>query len=473
MSKIKKLKHRLITKPMQWIKFISIAVLYILFIIWDGNYWFLWGLLLIFDIYILNIIPWNIWKRSKNIFLKKILEWIDAFIFALFAVYFIHIFAFQHYEIPTSSLEKTLLVGDYLFVSKVSYGPRLPNTPLSIPIVHNTLPIINIKSYFNYPYWSYKRLKGLGSIKRGDLVVFNFPAGDTVALKYQNADYHYLVNQYGWELVNKNEKIFGKIVNHPVDRRENYVKRCIGMPGDSLQIINNIVYINGIALPFPKHVQFNFFVETKGKLISEKQFRDLGINKADQIICNDFNYATFLFNFLGIKSNKNDDFNPIYCLPLTKKALFFLKRKKIVKSIHIESNFFVENMYPYKNKLGWTKDNYGPVWIPRKRETIVLNEKNLSLYKRCIVNYEGNTLYQDNNNHKIYINNRETYRYTFKYDYYFMMGDNRHNSLDSRSWGFVPEDHIIGKPLLILMSIDKDRSWLEGKIRWERVFRFL
>jgi signal peptidase I len=456
------------TTKSQWIKFAIIILLYLLFVIWDHNYWLLIGILFIFDIYISKIIPWDAWKQSENKTLKKIADWADAIIFALVAVYFINIFIFQNYKIPTSSLEKTLLVGDYLFVSKVNYGPRVPNTPLAFPLAHHTLPVINTKSYSDWPYWDYKRLKGLGSVKRNDIVVFNFPAGDTVALNLQNRDYYDLVNQAGWNRVNSDKRIFGEIVYRPVDRRENYVKRCIGMPGDSLQIINNSVYINGTELATPKKAQFNYFVETSGNLLSEKQFRKLGVSKDDQLLYNRASDAILIFDFLGIKPNETDNYNPVYRIPLTQDAYAFLQRSGWARSIHIEPDAFGGPTYPYEYETGWTRDNFGPLWIPKKGETIVLNEKNIALYKRCIVNYEGNTLHWNGN--KIFINSIPSNSYTFKYDYYFMMGDNRHNSLDSRCWGFVPEDHIVGTPLLVWMSIDKDRGWFDGRIRWNRIF---
>jgi signal peptidase I len=456
------------TTKFQWIKFAIISLLYLLFVIWDHNYWLLIGILLIFDIYISKIIPWDAWKQSKNKTLKKIADWADAIIFALVAVYFINIFIFQNYKIPTSSLEKTLLVGDYLFVSKVNYGPRVPNTPLAFPLTHHTLPVVNTKSYSNWPYWDYKRLKGLYSVKRDDIVVFNFPAGDTVALNRQDKDYYDLVNQAGWNRVNSDKRIFGDIVYRPVDRRENYVKRCIGMPGDSLQIIDNIVYINGTELPTPKKAQFNYFVETSGNLLSEKQFRKLGVSKDDQLLYNRASDALLVFDFLGIEPNETGNYNPVYRMPLTQEACAFLQRSSWTRSIHIEPEVFGGPTYPYDYETGWTRDNFGPLWIPEKGETIVLNDKNIALYKRCIVNYEGNTLHW--NGDKIFINSVPANSYTFKYDYYFMMGDNRHNSLDSRCWGFVPEDHIVGTPLLVWMSIDKDRGWFDGKIRWNRIF---
>jgi signal peptidase I len=453
----------------QWFKFGMLSILLILFAIWDHNFWLLIGLLLVFDIYISKIIPWDGWKNSKNPFLKSVADWTDAIVFALVAVYFINIFIFQNYKIPTSSLEKTLLVGDYLFVSKVNYGPRVPNTPLAFPLTHHTLPIANTKSYSDWPHWDYKRLKGFGNVKREDIVVFNFPAGDTVSLNHQDRDYHELVSQYGWEQVNSNKKAFGDIVYRPVDRRENYVKRCIGMPGDSLQIIDNQVYINSIVLQTPPKAQFNYFVETTGNLLTEKQFRKLDISKDDQRLYNREANAQLIFEFLGIQVNETGNFNPVYRLPLTREGYNFLQKSGWARSIHIEPDAFGGQTYPYGYDTGWTRDNFGPLWIPKKGETIVLDENNLALYTRCIVNYEGNTLHRDGNT--IFLNGIPANSYTFKYDYYFMMGDNRHNSLDSRYWGFVPEDHIVGTPLLIWMSLDKDRGWMDGKIRWNRIFK--
>jgi len=453
----------------QWIKFTLIAIVYLLFVIWVQNFWLLAGILVIFDIYISRIIQWGAWKRSNNVAVRKIADWVDAIVFALVAVYIINILIFQNYKIPSSSLEKTLLVGDYLFVSKVSYGPRIPNTPLAFPLTHHTLPILNIKSYSDWPHWDYKRLKGFGHVKRGDIVVFNFPAGDTVALKVQNPDYYDLVyNRYSWDWVHSDKNTFGDIVYRPVDRRENYVKRCIGMPGDTLQIINNVVYINGAELPAPKKVQFAYFVETQGNLFTEKQFRKLDVSRDEQFLYNRMGEASLVFDRLGIERNEKGDFNPVYRIPLTQEALRFLEKSGWAKSIRIEPAEFGGPTYPYGYITGWNRDNFGPLWIPKKGETIVLNERNLALYTRCIVNYEGNTLRKNEN--KIFINGIPANSYTFRYDYYFMMGDNRHNSLDSRCWGFVPEDHIVGKPLLIWLSIDKDRDWLDGKIRWNRIF---
>jgi signal peptidase I len=459
------------TKKTKWIKFAIVSILYLAFSIWDNNYWLLLGEIVIFDIYISKFIPWSGWKKSENKTLRVIADWADTIIFALIAVYFINIFIFQMYKIPSSSLEKTLLVGDYLFVNKLSYGPRVPNTPLAFPLTHHTLPFLNIRSYSHWPYWNYKRLKGLGSVKRNDIVVFNFPAGDTVALKVQNSDYHELVYRNGWERVNTDKRIFGDVVYRPVDRRENYVKRCIGLPGDSLQIIENQVYIDGKLLPAPKKIQFNYFVETQGPFFTEKQFRQLDVSKDDRFLLKEGVYTQKDFDNLGISKNENGHYNPVYRIPLTQDAVNLIKKNGWARSIRIEPDFEGGGTYPYNYNTGWTRDNFGPIWIPKKGETIVLNDENLALYTRCIVNYEGKTLRRSEN--KIYINGTPANSYTFEYDYYFMMGDNRHNSLDSRCWGFVPEDHIVGQPILIWMSIDKDRSLFDGKIRFERLFKLV
>ena len=263
----------------QWIKFSIATVLYLLFTLWMQNPWLLLGELLIVDIYLTKFVPWGAWKKSKNPTVQNILSWVDDIVFALVAVYMINIFIFQNYQIPSSSLEKSLLVGDYLFVSKLSYGPRVPNTPISFPLVQNTLPILNCKSYLDWPEWGYKRVKGLGHVKRDDIVVFNFPAGDTIAVKQQNPDYYTLVEEYGRERILLDKTTFGEVMYRPVDKRENYVKRCVGMPGDSLQIIDNQIYINGKAAKNPEKLQFNYFVETNGSPITEEQFRLMDVSK--------------------------------------------------------------------------------------------------------------------------------------------------------------------------------------------------
>lgn len=452
----------------QWIKFSIATVLYLLFALWMQNAWLLLGVILLVDIFLTKYIPWGAWKKSKNPKVRNILEWVDDIIFALVAVYFINIFIFQNYQIPSSSLEKSLLVGDYLFVSKLSYGPRVPNTPLSFPLVQNTLPFFNCKSYLEWPSWDYKRVKGMGEVKRNDIVVFNFPAGDTIALYQQNPDYYSLIEQYGRDRIHLDKASFGEVMYRPVDKRENFVKRCIGMPGDMLEVRDNKVYIDGNMTEDPEHMQLNYFVETNGSLLTEEQFRLLEVNKDERgMISGGDNLS-----YLGFTPNDNGQYNPVYSIPLTKQALEKAKKLPVVKNIIIQPDIFGGDIfYPVDYRTGWTRDNYGPVWIPKKGESIELTEKNLAVYKRCIKNYENNSL--EVKDGVIYINGEAATSYTFKYDYYFMMGDNRHRSADSRSWGFVPEDHVVGKPILIWLSLDKDRSFFDGGIRWNRMFRMV
>lgn len=457
----------------QYIKFAIAAVLYGLFILWMQNGWLALGYILLADIYLTKYIPWGAWKKTNNPTLKSIYDWIDDIIFALVAVYFINLFIFQNYQIPSSSLEKSLLVGDYLFVSKVSYGPRVPNTPLSFPLVQNTLPILNCKSYLDWPSWDYKRVAGLGQIQRNDIVVFNFPAGDTVATLQQNPDYYTLVQMYGREAVRMNKQSFGEIIYRPVDKRENYVKRCVGLPGDSLSIRNNQVYINGKAAQNPKNMQLNYFVETETPL-TETMFRNWGVSRDDYMPygqpCTVTDPETL--SFLGFQPNANGAYNLVYRFPMTETMVAQVKKLPSVKKVIVEPEIIGGTMYyPVDYDNGWTRDNYGPIWIPKRGATIELTPENLALYRRCIKNYEHNELEEKDG--VVYINGEKATTYTFQYDYYWMMGDNRHNSADSRSWGFVPEDHIVGKPIMIWLSLDKDRSLFDGGIRWNRLFRWV
>ena len=457
----------------QYIKFAIAAVLYGLFILWMQNGWLALGYILLADIYLTKYIPWGAWKKTNNPTLKRIYDWIDDILFALVAVYFINLFIFQNYQIPSSSLEKSLLVGDYLFVSKVSYGPRVPNTPLSFPLVQNTLPIFNCKSYLDWPSWDYKRVAGLGQIQRNDIVVFNFPAGDTVATLQQNPDYYTLVQMYGREAVRMNKQSFGEIIYRPVDKRENYVKRCVGLPGDSLSIRNNQVYINGKAAQNPKNMQLNYFVETETPL-TETMFRNWGVSRDDYMPygqpCTVTDPETL--SFLGFQPNANGAYNLVYRFPMTEAMVAQVKKLPSVKKVIVEPEIIGGTMYyPVDYDNGWTRDNYGPIWIPKRGATIELTPENLALYRRCIKNYEHNELEEKDG--VVYINGEKATTYTFQYDYYWMMGDNRHNSADSRSWGFVPEDHIVGKPIMIWLSLDKDRSLFDGGIRWNRLFRWV
>ena len=452
----------------QWVKFGLWTVVYVLFCIWMQSMIMLLGVIIITDIFLTKLIPWGAWKRSKNPSMRKTLELVDDILFALIFVYIINLFIFQNYQIPTSSLEKSLLVGDYLFVSKVSYGPRVPNTPISFPLVQNTLPVLNTKSYIEWPRWGYKRVPGLGKVKRNDIVVFNFPAGDTIALNMQNPDYYSLLQDYGRDAIHLNKATFGEVMYRPVDKRECYVKRCIGMPGDSLSVVNNQVVINNEEMENPEGMQLNYFVETDGSFITPEQFRQMDISRSDQKMAGQNVVA-----HLGFQADASGRFNPVYHLPLTKKSLNYLRNLATIRQIIVEPDgLFGSSTYPLDYPTGWTRDNYGPIWIPSKGATIELTPLNLAVYHRCIRNYENNSL-DIAADGKVFINGEETTTYTFAMDYYFMMGDNRHNSADSRSWGFVPEDHIIGKPIMVWMSFNKDRGLFNGGIRWNRIFRMV
>ena len=482
----------------QWIKFAIITVLYLAFLVWVKSWLGLIVLPFIFDIYISKKIPWGFWKKSKNPAVRNIMSWVDAIVFALVAVYFVNIYVFQNYQIPSSSLEKSLLVGDYLYVSKFSYGPRVPNTPLSMPLAQHTLPLVNTKSYIEWPQWDYKRVPGLGKVKRNDIVVFNFPAGDTVATNYQQTDFYSLAYNEGQRmypnpvnmdsltrkqqravydlyynagrnLILSNPKMYGDVVVRPVDRRENYVKRCVGLPGDTLEIRDAQVYIDGKPLENPEDMQLNYLVQTTGPYITEDMFRELGISKDDQAMVTN---ESLLMEMGLTHRDAQGRLAPTYDLPLTKKMLETLSaNKKLVSRIVMEPEMFTGQMYPLNLYTKWDRNNYGPIWIPKKGATIKLTEDNLPIYERPIRAYEGNTLEVKEDG--IYINGKKTDEYTFKMDYYWMMGDNRHNSADARSWGFVPEDHVVGKPIVVWLSLDKDRGWFDGKIRWNRIFKWV
>lgn len=466
------------SKLKRWIKFVVVLILYLLFLLWVKSWWGLIVVPFIFDAYITKKIRWQWWRDAEGP-VRFIMSWVDAIIFALVAVYFINLFFFQNYVIPSSSLEKSLLTGDYLFVSKVSYGPRIPQTPLTMPLTQHTLPVVECKSYIEWPHWDYRRVKGLGQVQLNDIVVFNYPAGDTLATApmYQAADYYQMCYAIGSQLIQgtafldsmtkqqqwdyyemvfaagrnyikHNEATYGKITTRPTDRRENYVKRCVGLPGQTLQIIDRIIYLDGVPNKEPDNVQYTYWVKLKQSLTDDALLKELGISMEDIISLNQNGF-----------------------MPLTARAKEELERRDdLVESIRLNTSSRTGEMYPLNANTGWTRDNYGPVWIPKKGETLKLTMDNITIYERPIRAYEGNDLQVKDG--CIYINGQLTDEYTFKMDYYWMMGDNRHNSADSRYWGFVPEDHIVGKPIFIWWSSDPDRSGMAG-VRWNRLFRLV
>ncbi len=391
-------------------------------------------------------------KPADRVRVKKsqVREWTDAIIFAVVAASIIRIFMIEAYTIPTSSMEKSLLVGDFLFVSKLSYGPKLPNTPLAFPFVHHTMPFTKYtKSYVEWIKWPFYRFPGLTSIKHNDVVVFNYPDGDTVSLKQQNQSYYGLVRQLGRERVWNDKFNFGDIVARPVDKRENYIKRCIGLPGDTLKIVDEMVYINSKPIGYPDLAQFMYNIKTDGYPINRRVLKQLDITEEVHM------------------SESGDQI-----ITLTKESAAKLKQLPNVVSVENiiqPKGLWQPYIFPFDSAYPWNVDNFGPLYIPKAGATVQLTLANLPLYERIIVAYELNKL--DVKDGKIYINDKEATSYTFKLDYYWLMGDNRHNSADSRFWGFVPHDHIVGKAVFVWLSLDNNRSLFDGKIRWKKLLR--
>lgn len=435
----------------KWFKFAIVALIYSLWVIWMESYWWFIGLAPIFDMYITKKVHWAFWKKKDPPGGKqtKVVEWVDAIIFAVIAATFIRMFFIEAYTIPTSSMEKSMLVGDFLFVSKTAYGPKLPNTPLSFPFVHHTMPLTkNTKSYVEWIKNPYKRMAGFGDVKNNDVVVFNFPDGDTVALNMPTQDYYQLVRTYGRERVWNDKRTFGEIISRPVDKRENYIKRCVGIPGDELELKDGQLFVNGEKQKDFPGVQFDYIINTNGTPINKRTLEKIGIAQADQQV------------FSGSQ----------YLYPLTDeyvKELEKLRNVTSIKKVNMPAGNWDKNIFPHDEGFQWNVDNYGPITIPEKGETISLSVENLPLYERLIRVYEGHDL--EVKDSLIYVDGAATDNYTFGMDYYWMMGDNRHNSADSRYWGFVPEDHIVGKAVFIWLSLDKEKS-LPASIRWKRLF---
>lgn len=369
----------------RWTKFTFWALLYVIWVIWLGNFWWLLGLGVIFDIFITKKVHWNFWKKRYKEGEKRSAanEWLDAVIFAVIVVSFINIFFFQAFKIPSSSMERTLYTGDHLFVSKLTYGPRLPQTPLTVPFTHNV--IFGKESYSTLIQKDYKRLKGFRNVRRGDIVVFGFPNGDTVLRKAPSEDYYSLCRFYGKQKVVSS---LGPVIARPADKVDHYVKRCVAVPGDTLEIREGLVWIDGVKQ------------ET----------------------------------YPGMQISRNIE--------------------------KVQSDY--REIFPFSPDYTWTRDEFGPLWIPEKGVTVQLTRENLPLYERIIRVYEHSSVEEA----------LAAGSYTFKQDYYFMMGDNRHNSLDSRYWGFVPEDHIVGRPVVIWLSTDEGKRFPKN-IRWGRFLKFV
>lgn len=375
-------------------------------------------------------------------------EWVDAAVFAVVAATLIRTFVFEAYTIPTGSMEKTLLINDFLFVSKFSYGPRIPNTPLAVPFVHNSLPVTDSKSYVEWIHIPYTRWFP-SPVKREDVVVFNFPDGDTVIdlPQYQSIHPYYdVIRETGRGNVDSGRQIILSqpdqypIITRPVDKEENYIKRCVGIAGDTLQIKNQVIYIDGHAQHLPPNSETYYTVTTKGETLDQEEMKK--------------DYDVDIMS---------DDVRPTgppnqYDMLLTFKAKQKMMRTGWSIVADIDSS---QDVWPHVPEYHWYLDNYGPIWIPCKGCTLNLTADNYPIYERSIRVYEGNDFEMKDG--KFYLNGQPVTQYTFRMNYYWMMGDNRHGSQDSRFWGFVPEDHIVGEAALIWMS------WNKG-IRWRRLF---
>lgn len=466
-----------LTKTTRWVRFSIVTLLWLAFTVWTGAWWLLLIWFLLYDIYITHFIPFTWWKKSDKKWVRTVMSWVDAIVYALILVWFVFNFVGQNYTIPSSSLEKSLLTGDYIFVNKMVYGPRVPMTPINFPLVHNTMPLLNCKSYLEWPSIGYKRLAGLRDVELGDIVVFNFPAGDTIMTRVQNPDYYQLCRLYGYNRVN-NDPQFGEKITRPVDRRENYVKRCVGLPGQSLKIVDGDIYLDGEKQPMPRNAQFRYLVQASSRL-SENLLDEIGLSLEDR---NFFRYAgsapAEFYESVGIAplDSVTGAIGYIYEFPLTSDMVSALRADSRVKAV-VRCPAYLEDygLFPFalSDEQGWTRADYGGsdgILIPKKGMTVKLDRDNWILYERCIRVYEGHSDARWENG-RAYIGGKPADTYTFGMDYYFMMGDNRDNSLDSRYWGFVPEDHVVGTPVAVLASFDKDKSIFGGKIRFNRIFR--
>ena len=418
---MKKLKN-LLGRSFKVVVFIIATIIWSIFVYTIDGEWLYFMPLIAGDVLLWETISWQFWKKKtkkpKQKKKSEIKSWFDAILFAVIAATILRTFLIEAYTIPTSSMEKSMLVGDFLFVSKVAYGPRVPMTPIAFPLVHHTMPIVGGKSYSESIKFNYHRMKGLGEIKRNDCVVFNWPA---------------------------------ETLKRPVDKKENYVKRCVGVPGDILELKNANLFVNGAPQEEFQGMkkQWHYDVTTKGN----------GLNP--NILLEKYDITEG-----GYGRNRNE-----YNLTLTDVNFDALRAfpnvTKIKKRVEQEG-LYADYIFPHDKDYKWNVDNFGPITIPSTGSTIELSTANLSIYKDIIERYENNKL--EIVDEEIYINDKFATTYTFSMNYYWMMGDNRHNSADSRFWGFVPEDHIVGKALFVWMSWDKNAKGIK-KIRWNRLFR--
>lgn len=444
---LKKTK-KIISNP--FFKLLMTSAVYTVWVLWMEQYLLFFGIIVIADIHLTRFVNWRFWRKRipKGQKHKPSTELIDSLIIALIIAISLRVFLIEAYSIPTSSMEKTLLVGDYIMVSKLSYGPRLPITPFTIPFTHNTLPLSKGRnSFLSSAKLPYRRLGGLTNIKRADIIVFNYPEGDTVIRTLPEKSYYNFSRQYGHDYIRDKYDVLYR----PVDKRDNYIKRVIALPSDTIRILSGLAYVNRIHEAKPDGLQYKYSVKIPEGMVDTNILETLDISPYDISI---------------------NEYNSIYEFPLTNKKYHTILDsgyfKAIVRYENIDPIESKTQIFPFDENYTWTEDNYGPLYVPFKGMTVFITPENLPLYHRIITAYEGNKVYVKNN--LIYINGYVEQTYTFKMNYYFVMGDNRHNSNDSRYWGFVPEDHIIGKAKMVWLSLDKSKTFPRN-IRWNRMLK--
>lgn len=388
-----------------------------------------------------------VWKKKNKAAKKERSvgrEWINAAVFAIIVATLFRTFIAEGYVIPSGSMEGSLLINDYVYVSKIAYGPRVPMTPLAVPLVHNTMPLIGGNSYTDAVELKYHRLPGFGSVQRNDIVVFNGPAGDTALAGQEELDYQSALR----EMHGDKELLQSKytVITRPIDKEENLIKRCVGVPGDVIEVKGAVLYVNGKPAEKYPHQKLFYIAQTNGTPLSDDFLADNNIEMLQQI-----DNHTYLLNL------ENDQVATIKALP------------HVAVQPYVYPNGVGDEgdaTYPHDTaNFKWNRDNYGPVTMPKAGTTVQLTPQNIALYRRIIFNYEGNKLEEKHG--QIFINGKVATSYTFKMDYYWMMGDNRHNSLDSRYWGFVPIDHVVGKAWFVWLSYGK--GGLFRDMRWRRL----